>query len=402
MHVMLFEAGRGGHAFTYVRLLLPALLEACDRVTLVTRVEAPQSEDFHAQLGPLLERVDVKPTVTLRSTPLAGAIDRARALRAAMAAHRPGHVLTTTLDGLAQGMGLARVSGRLGALRSAPIEGAVHNCRFAYPARGWADRLRAPWNRMLLAAAPVERCHMVDLVAYEDVQRRGGALAQRCVMLPDPVEAPPAVDRDDARRRLDLPREGRLLVCPGALSRRKGVDLLIGAFARAALHKDDRLLLAGRFDADVRRAYEQAPGDARSRIVAMDRYLTNEEFDLSLAAADVVCAPYPSHAGISNIALRAAKAGRPVLASDFGWLGRITPRFDLGWTCPVHDDEAFAGALARALHDASAFTHSEATRRLLAFHTVENFRARFTARLMERVGRPPLQTPVDWAWVVGS
>jgi len=402
MHVLLFEAGLGGHAFMYVRLLLPALVDLCDRVTVLMHAEAPGRPGFDGAVGALRDGVEVISSVEGRVSTLADASDRARALREQMRRLGPDHVLATTLDGTIQGMGALAGARRAGAMRSAPIEGVLHNCRFAYPSSGVAARLRAAGVRRLCVAAPVERLHLVDLLAYEAIRRRGGSLAARAAMLPDPIEPGAPMEMHEARRRLGAPEGGRLLSCPGALSRRKGVDLLLGAFGAARLGAEDRLLLAGRLAPEVRSALDALPEQSRRRVIAMDRYVTDEEFGLALAAADVVCAPYPAHAGISNIALRACAAGRPVLASDYGWLGRITMQFGLGWTCDVRSPEAFARGIERALEAAPGFRHDERAERLMAFHTVENFRASFTAGLRRRMELDDAPGRRDWSWVVGQ
>jgi glycosyltransferase involved in cell wall biosynthesis len=58
-----------------------------------------------------------------------------------------------------------------------------------------------------------------------------------------------------------------------------------------------------------------------------------------------VLLPYWSHYGSANLLAGAAAAGRPVLASDFHLVGRLTRENLLGWTFRDRD----AGDFARAL-----------------------------------------------------
>jgi glycosyltransferase involved in cell wall biosynthesis len=118
----------------------------------------------------------------------------------------------------------------------------------------------------------------------------------------------------------------------------------------------------------------------------MERTLTVVELQTALAAMDVVCTPYPAHIGSSSIVLRAAAAGRPVVGSDTGWVGETVRRFSLGRVCDVRAPGALARALADALDATSSYAMTDAARRLVAYHTVENYQAHWTARLRERLG----------------
>jgi glycosyltransferase involved in cell wall biosynthesis len=236
----------------------------------------------------------------------------------------------------------------------------------------------------------------------------GARLRDRCALMPDPVDAPTVTRMADARRALCVPPDGRLIACTGMLDERKGVDLLVRAFARACqnnqLRADDRLLLAGLASARVRGILGGAcAGLVRDgRIIVMDRFLSDEELALALAAPDVVCTPHPSHVGISSIALRALAAGRCVLASDFGWQGWFVERFGLGIACGVRSEEGFAASIGAALDAATDFTRTPTHDALLRFHSPENFRACWTRALRARMGLPVPPGLVSWEETVAA
>ncbi|HMB95735.1 MAG TPA: hypothetical protein VKK61_06815, partial [Tepidisphaeraceae bacterium] len=122
----------------------------------------------------------------------------------------------------------------------------------------------------------------------------------------------------------------------------------------------------------------------------------------ALTAMDVVGAIYPRHIGSASIAIRAAAARRPVLAHHFGWLGEIVPRFDLGWTCDATNPLELQQAIAISLRRAADFHPSEAAERFVAFHSIENFRAHWTAEIRRHLNlqqSPDLRT---WQWANGS
>lgn len=407
MRVLVFEPDHTGHRLNYVRLLLAALVplvQGRGSVTLVAGRPAQSSPEFADQLAGFRDRVQVlfevdKPT----GGPVGVARSRLGSLRGTLRRHGADHLYVPSADGLSQLLGARRLLPGMGWPRGMTSEAGMHRGAWAYPAPGLRRRAEVWASRTFTARSPWTRIHHVDPLAYEWIARRGGALAARSVVLPDPVEPPPPLDRQQARARLGVPQDGRIIGCAGGINKRKGIDRLVRAFARASLRPDDRLLLCGKADAYTRAALDRDGAELRraGRLVEMDRYLTEDELVSAIAAMDVVTTPYAGHVGLSNIALRAAGAGRMVLGDDAGWQRRVIPAFGLGAVCDVRDTDAYAGAIGAALDAAPGFAPSDATRRLLEFHSPANFAAGWTGLLRERLGLGPDPAWRSWAWATG-
>src|SRR5206468_2348258 len=102
---------------------------------------------------------------------------------------------------------------------------------FAYPGGlGWRQRVQARLSWAAATAAPWSVLYHLDPLVCD--RARPGRLR----LMPDPVETPVATGpaaRADVLRRLGVPPDGRYLGTAGLLDRRKGVDLLIRAYADA-------------------------------------------------------------------------------------------------------------------------------------------------------------------------
>jgi D-inositol-3-phosphate glycosyltransferase len=214
----------------------------------------------------------------------------------------------------------------------------------------------------------------------------------------------PELDRREARISLGLPADGAVIGCVGAINERKGIDCLLRSFAEADLPANSRLLLAGNHDALIRNLLKHDFADLvrAGRIVSIDRYLSVEELQQSLAAMDLVCTPYMHQIAIASISLRAAAANRPVLAADDGWCGRMVPAFGMGWVSNPRDTQRFADAIRTSLEAAPSWERGEACNKLLEFHNPANFAAIFAERLRERLGRPPMSATISWEEVEGA
>lgn len=397
-HAMIFEFGVTGHRMTYVRQLLLGLTELAD-VTLVVSKDAPSSDEFRVQVGDHFPSVTVDASI---ETPTLSGLKAMRAQAASVEAaakkHAPDLFYMPTADGVTQALGLPPAI-------HLPMraEAAMHRGSWAYPRPTFKQTIAARASLALTSRSPWDRLLMVDPLGYEWIRDHRPTLAKRCDVLPDPVDPVEDIDRHAARERLAIPAEGRLLGLMGMIDRRKGAHHLVPAFAKASLQPDDRLLLAGRVADQLRPVIEthQHLID-EGRLIVLDRYITDEEFALALAASDVVVTSHDGHVGLSNVALRAAAAGRMVLGSDWGWQRRIVEPFDLGRVVNVTDHDAFARAIAESLEAAPTYKPTARTHRLMEFHSRANFTAQWLAPLRERLSLPPDPSLRTWEWLNGG
>lgn len=405
MRVLILESDASGHRLQYVRVCVQAIADLGVEIVFATNSSTPRTDEFRTHIGPVIDRITIDPSLNTDEvgTALRSATTRVMEYGAAMKRHSPDHVYVPYADGFAQISGLGRLFGQSRCPDSVVSEGILMRGRFAYPRDSWRDGLFGHAWLTATSLSPIDILHFLDPIPYERIMERGGRLAAKARLIPEPVEAPTVFDRQEARRHLGLPAEGRLLCCPGVLGERKGVDRLIRAFAAASatLRPDDCLLLIGRVDDAVREAIRQARGlEERGRIILREGVASDADLHRAMAAAHVVAAPYPRHTGSSGTVVRAAALERMVLSSDFGWLGMVTNRFKLGLTCDCRDDAAIARSLPIALEASESFRASPAARRFAQFHTQVNFEHHLARRLRERLGRDAYGEARTWDWVL--
>jgi len=393
MRVLVFEPDHSGHHFNYLRLLLPALTKLGVEVIAAVAEDAPGRDEFRTHLRQLPPGVAISPTLRYPTGgPMRAAMQSREMLMIALRRLRPDHVYIPYADGLTQ------IVGALDGWRGAAFPGTIEieallmRGGFAYPSQGLKSRVSKLATLACVGLSPWSRLHFIDPVAFEFIKQRGGQLAHRSRLMPDPVEVPHVRNKAESRRLLGIPMGGRYIGCFGVLDERKGTDLLLKAFASADLGESDNLLLIGRLSPAIRGLLDQinTSQGSRRQIITLDRYATDEELQLGLSACDLVATPYPRHIGSASIVIRAAAAGRPVIAGDFGWMRAVVPRFQLGWTCDVSDLALFARSIRLALDASSNFAPSDVAQRFARFHSPANFAAAWTSRLRERLSLPQL------------
>jgi glycosyltransferase involved in cell wall biosynthesis len=281
-------------------------------------------------------------------------------------------------------------------------EGLNFRSTFAYPAPHWRKLLSQTVSRLFVHKANWDILHFLDPIPYELICRKYPDRANRFHVMPDPVESVQQISPAIARGEMGIPTSGRYAGYLGLMSSRSNVERLLTAFRRAKLPPEDRLLLAGPMSEAVRVCINQDFDDLlrSGRVIKFDRHLNLKEVMLGVMACDLVCIPAKFRMGSSSFLIRAATAGRPVLADNFGWTGWAIERFDLGWKVDVGDVPAFTRTLEVAMENAVGKSPSPAAERFVRFHAAENFKAHWTAGLRERLNLPPDPNLLPWQWVI--
>ena len=406
MKALIVEKNHHGHYLWWVACLVRGLRGVADRIVVALPPGAETTQQFAIYLAPLQDQFTL---ATLDWSESLQPIRRnsgrvADMIISALHRSRADALFMPTADEFIDAINLASLQGRRIGSACAHSEALIMGRPSAYGVQEtrvplWilnAGMRLAPWTRVLTTC---------PIIADWLRTSCGPRIAERTVLAPDPIETFDPIAKAEARRRLALPTDGRIVGMLGLIGRPKGLDLLLAAFRRTELGARDKLLLAGPCSEEARSMFDAVrttPGMA-GRILTMDRFLTHQELHTCASACDVIAVPYRYHTQPSGIAIRSLAAGRPIIAGDRGWYARMVPAFAMGTTCDIYDDETFAAALSDALESSADFEPSPRARRLLAFQSPENLANTWRAGLAERLGLSASHPkPIEWSWVLDA
>src|SRR3990167_620141 len=233
--------------------------------------------------------------------------------------------------------------------------------------------LRNPALRRVLSLDPFFPAHAAQRYAC----------GEKVQTLPDPAQPAigTAMSPGDAADSLPPERIGFLLF--GYLTERKGPLILLEALERLTPQVAARIavLLAGRVDPEIRDRMNAGRHRLAIRLPQLwlrvdDRRLERAELESLVVRSDVVLAPYQRFVGSSGVLLWAANACRPVLAQDYGLVGRLTREHRLGLSVDSCDPVRLAAAITQMVergprtfidrHAAQAFVRSQTPGRFAA------------------------------------
>lgn len=371
--VLVFEPSLSGHRPHYAAVLVEELCRlgadvvfACPKDALHT----PEGAEFLknafklSQIYPTTSNGDTNSSSTAR--------EKFLQFVKAIADTNPEHCFVPYADGLSQAWGMHPRAGSV-LPKGLVVEGLMMRGGFAYPPVSTVQAIKHRMSCFLSCRAPWTRLHQLDPMVYEKVSRNATNRAKNYLMpeLTDRFQLP---SKAEAANRLGLDPNHLIVSCPGAVSESKGVDKLIQSLE--FLDQDVRLVLVGKHSPRVLDVLAQSKN--KGRVVSVNRFASNAEFVDLFAVADAVAVCYPRHVGSSSILIKAAMAGKSIVASNWGWIGWATKHFELGSTCDAANPADIAVAVNQSLMKKQTVEENGLRSAFLEFHTQENHLAHWT------------------------
>jgi len=227
---------------------------------------------------------------------------------------------------------------------------------------------------------------------------------------PDRFSPAEARLRREVRQELGIEDAAPVVLAVGAVSPRKGTDLLVEAFEKLSLRQPEAHLILvgprhdrrnrrlGAFEARLDRLVRRCPRPDRIRFTGL-----RDDLPRFYAAADVVALPTDREGGTPNVVLEAMASARPVLLTRFEGQSAALGRPGMEFEQVPRSVEALAEGLHRLLEDrerreALARNGLDWVRRQLDVqHSVDRF-----ADLYRRAATRTISAPVSSSTPIGK
>ena len=196
--------------------------------------------------------------------------------------------------------------------------------------------------------------------------------------LPDPAEFESTTDRTGSRAALGILDGDVGILVFGSIDERKGIDALLNSISSEKGLGNYVVILAGKQSGIVQSQLRTAPYSellSARRLIVIDRFLTEVEQSAVFAAADVVWVGYRNHFYMSGVLVLAGRAGRPVVGTSGGEIGRLIEKYRIGVVANIERPAEVTAALREMLDVRTRSRFSEGAQLAFAGHTVENFGA---------------------------
>jgi glycosyltransferase involved in cell wall biosynthesis len=179
------------------------------------------------------------------------------------------------------------------------------------------------------------------------------------------------IDKSQARAKLGIAPDKKVLIFFGFIRDYKGLDVLIDAFCK--LDDSYHLIIAGESYSGFDSYDEQLKGSDPKRVTKLIKYTTEDEVALCFSASDLCVLPYrtATQSGIVGISYH---FGVPVLVSDVGGLREMVEPWNAGTVLQKADSDLFRKAIEQ--HFATRFDYSEHIQKAIKDQSWESLSAK--------------------------
>jgi len=154
------------------------------------------------------------------------------------------------------------------------------------------------------------------------------------------------IPKQEARLKLNLKQDDRVILFFGLIRKYKGLDLLIEAFSLLKANPHNKLLIAGEFYEDKQPYFDLiSKYKLEEQIILLNQFIPNDDVKYYFSAADIVALPYRSatQSGVTQVSFHFEV---PTLVTNVGGLGEIIPHNVAGYVV-----EPNSQAIASSLED---------------------------------------------------
>lgn len=250
---------------------------------------------------------------------------------------------------------------------------------------------RDQWAKFLLEQVlrkpKLHRLFSLDPFVIEHVAPRW---RDKILHLPDPIELTEGSSTAAAalRVRFNIEPERKVFLLFGALTGRKGIYELLEAIPKLSPELAQRaaFVFVGESSPVHREKIDPVVDrlcqDYSVQIIRHYEFVDDAEVRDLFELADVVLALYQRHVGMSGILLWAAMSQTPILGADYGLMGEMARRHQLGVTVDASSPDAIAEGLTTLLQSS---TEAVCDREKMAAFAQSNSADRFAGMLLSQL-----------------
>lgn len=344
-HILIYEPSVEGHHVGWLRFIADDLLNAGFQLTLALDTRPEAMKRIVGQMADLLPQLKIISAIAEKSDEaktglpahVAACLNKSGAARVFLAHFND--IASALLRRAAFGlMPDASLRGRLGGIYLRPqfLTASALSPNSAVKKIGFHRLIQNGWLNPLLLCDP----QLCDAAQKKYPSAPISFLA-------DPYPENFFADRAAARKQFNLPDDKFVLLFYGGGYKRKGLHLAVEAMLKMSASGKAFLLCAGLQPRNEQLVRDLEMLRAQGRAEIVSRYVSAEEEKQLFAASDAVLLPYINHQGTSGVLSCSAGAGRPVIASDEHFIGRVVRQYEMGLLFESGNVAQLQNAIAR-------------------------------------------------------
>jgi len=346
-HILIFEPRIKGHHLKWLRYITEDLITAGFKLTLGVDWRAESRKLICNELSSLIEKVNI-----LSVYNKAGKLRKGSKLKALVGCFAESEAQEVFVNNLDDIVSHCLRQSSVGIFPPKILQGRVSGVYFR--PRFLLNPVWPPGNFIktigftrLIKKHWFKNIYLMDEYLFYRVQDR--PTDQSFHFLPDPWSGDFSQPMDQAREILKIPLDKFVFLNYGIGDKRKGLHLVIQAMLEASHESRLFLLCAGQISRNTTIRSDLDKLETLGHAKVLNRYVSDVEEALCFCAADAVLLPYISHFGSSGVLSLAAGAGKMVIASNDGLVGKRVLEHKLGLLFSSGNTKALGKSMIQAV-----------------------------------------------------
>jgi len=346
-HILIFEPRIKGHHLKWLRYIAEDFIDAGFKLTLGVDWRAGSRKLICNELSSLIEKVNI-----LSIFDRAGKLRKGSKLKALADCFSESSAQEVFVNNLDDIVSHCLRQSSVGIFPPKILQGRVSGVYFR--PRFLLNPVWPPGNLIktigftrLIKKHWFKNIYLMDEYLFSRVQDR--PTDQSFHFLPDPWSGDFAQPMERAREILKIPLDKFVFLNYGIGDKRKGLHLVIRAMLETSHESRLFLLCAGQISRNntIRSGLDKLETLGHAKV--LNRYVSDVEETLCFCAADAVLLPYVNHFGSSGVLSLAAGAGKMVVASDDGLVGKRVLKHKLGLLFSSGNTKALGKSMIQAV-----------------------------------------------------
>ncbi|MGA1132958.1 MAG: glycosyltransferase family 4 protein [Prochlorotrichaceae cyanobacterium] len=252
------------------------------------------------------------------------------------------------------------------------------------------------WERFILdrvlANPKLHALFSLDQFVVQYYAKEVKKLSHKLIHLADPVEIQTYTEPDlrKIKTLLNIDPHRKLFLLFGALTERKGISKLLQSLwlLNPEDYQNIALAIVGEASPDQREKIETQIVSLCHKfpiqIYRNYQFVPEADVQAYFEVSDLILAPYQNHVGMSGILILAAAKQKPVISSNYGLMGEIIQRYQLGLAVDSTDPQSIAQGIQRYLNNQSQVLWNQETMQQFA---LQNTAEKFASTLLQVLPR---------------
>ncbi len=346
-HILIFEPRIKGHHLKWLRYITEDFIAAGFKLTLGVDWRPESKRRIHNELSNLMEKIKI-----LSIYNEAGKLRKGNKLKALADCFSESSAQEVFVNNLDDIVSHCLRQSSVGIFPPKILQGRVSGVYFRprflmNPVWPPGNLIKTIGFNRLINKHWFKNIYLMDEYLFLNIQDR--LTDPSFHFLPDPWSGDFSQPKDQAREILKIPLDKFVFLNYGIGDKRKGLHLVIRAMLEVSDDPRLFLLCAGQISKNSNLRNDLNKLETSGRAKVMNRYVSDVEEALCFCAADAVLLPYISHFGSSGVLSLAAGAGKMVVASDDGLVGKRVLEHKLGLLFSSGNTKALKNSMSQAM-----------------------------------------------------